>query len=105
MEFGGVPPVVGVSDAAHARSLGSEPFASLARIRSRHSASVGLGMSSLPHWRFEYFRGKDIGYAIEIGRVRKYRSPFCPIAELGREARRSRSRIFRTSGPHCRARG
>ena len=32
---------------------------------------------------FEYFRGKKFGYAIEIGRVRQYRSPFCPVRRLG----------------------
>jgi len=32
---------------------------------------------------FKYFQGKKLGYAIEIGRVRRYRSPFCPVAELG----------------------
>jgi len=40
---------------------------------------AGIGRRSF----FEYFRGKELGYAIEIGRVRQYRSPFCPIAELG----------------------
>src|SRR2546422_4021249 len=43
--LGGVPPtVLEVSDAVHARSLGSEPFASLARIRSRRTASVSVGI-------------------------------------------------------------
>jgi predicted transcriptional regulator len=32
---------------------------------------------------FEYFEGRSFGYAIEIGRVRRYRTPFCPIEELG----------------------
>jgi len=32
---------------------------------------------------FDYFQGKKLGYAIEIGRVRQYRSPFCPVAQLG----------------------
>lgn len=32
---------------------------------------------------FDYFKGKDVGYAIEIGSVRRYRTPFCPIEQLG----------------------
>jgi predicted transcriptional regulator len=32
---------------------------------------------------FDYFKGKDIGYAIEIGAVRRYRTPFCPVEQLG----------------------
>jgi len=32
---------------------------------------------------FDYFQGKKLGYAIEIGRVRQYRSPFWPVAQLG----------------------
>src|SRR2546429_7219563 len=47
--LGGVPPVLEVSDAVHARSLGSDPFASLAWIRSRHTASVGLDINSSPN--------------------------------------------------------
>lgn len=31
---------------------------------------------------FQYFNGKEIGYALKIGSVRKYKSPFCPFAEL-----------------------
>lgn len=30
-----------------------------------------------------YFRGKALGYAIEIGEVRRYRRPFCPVQSLG----------------------
>jgi len=32
---------------------------------------------------FGYFRGKQAGYAIEIGEVRPYRTPFCPVARFG----------------------
>jgi predicted transcriptional regulator len=32
---------------------------------------------------FGYFEGKKRGYAIKIGHVRQYRSPFCPVAQLG----------------------
>src|SRR3989442_1204917 len=32
---------------------------------------------------FDYFRGADVGYAIEIGEVRKYRNPYCPVEQLG----------------------
>ena len=32
---------------------------------------------------FDYFKGKDIGYAIKIGSVRRYRKPFCPVEHLG----------------------
>jgi len=31
----------------------------------------------------KYFQGKDYGHAIEIGEVRTYKTPFCPIEELG----------------------
>ena len=31
----------------------------------------------------QYFRGKTLGYAIEIGEVRRYRRPFCPVQSLG----------------------
>lgn len=30
-----------------------------------------------------YFRGKDYGYAIQIGNVRKYPKAFCPIEAFG----------------------
>ncbi len=32
---------------------------------------------------FEYFRGKQIAHAIEIGEVRRYESAWCPLRELG----------------------
>ena len=32
---------------------------------------------------FNYFQGKEYGFAIEIGNVRPYEFPFCPIKELG----------------------
>jgi hypothetical protein len=32
---------------------------------------------------FQYFLGKPVGYAIQIGKVRKYRVPFCPVEQLG----------------------
>lgn len=31
----------------------------------------------------EYFRGRDYGYAIEIGEVRVYAAPVCPIEQFG----------------------
>jgi len=39
------------------------------------------GINSEFFWK--YYKGKDYGYAIEIGNVRTYRNPFCPIEELG----------------------
>lgn len=39
------------------------------------------GIDSELFWK--YFEGKDYGYAIEIGEVRPYKVPFCPIEELG----------------------
>ena len=45
--------------------------------RTHHFA----GIDSEFFWK--YFEGKDYGYAIEIGDVRTYRNPFCPIEELG----------------------
>ena len=39
------------------------------------------GIDSEFFWK--YFEGKDYGYAIEIGDVRTYKTPFCPIEELG----------------------
>ncbi len=32
---------------------------------------------------FRYFQGRKIGYAIEIGEVRRYESPYCPVEKLG----------------------
>jgi predicted transcriptional regulator len=32
---------------------------------------------------YKYFHGLEHGYAIAIGEVRVYSSPFCPIEELG----------------------
>lgn len=32
---------------------------------------------------FRYFEGREYGYAIEVGEVRSYRSPFCPIERFG----------------------
>jgi predicted transcriptional regulator len=32
---------------------------------------------------FQYFDGKEFGYALKIGNVRQYKSPFCPVDELG----------------------
>ncbi len=32
---------------------------------------------------FEYFQGRQIGYAIEIGEVRRYERPYCPVEKLG----------------------
>lgn len=32
---------------------------------------------------FNYFDGKEYGHAIEIGEVRPYKKPFCPIEKLG----------------------
>jgi predicted transcriptional regulator len=31
----------------------------------------------------DYFHGKNVGYAIKIGAVREYRSPFCPKERYG----------------------
>jgi predicted transcriptional regulator len=35
------------------------------------------------HLFFRYFKGKEFGYAIEVGRVRIYDKPFSPIEHLG----------------------
>lgn len=32
---------------------------------------------------FQYFDGKEIGYALKIGNVRRYESPFHPVDQLG----------------------
>ncbi len=32
---------------------------------------------------FEYFSGMHIGHAIEIGAVRRYERPFCPVEAMG----------------------
>jgi len=32
---------------------------------------------------FTYFDGLDVGHAIEIGEVRQYDEPFCPVRKLG----------------------
>jgi len=39
------------------------------------------GIDSECFW--EYFSGKDFGHAIEIGKVRPYKMPFCPVKEFG----------------------
>ena len=31
----------------------------------------------------EYFKGVQIGHAIEIGKVKRYKEPYCPIEKLG----------------------
>ncbi|MGE0468663.1 MAG: hypothetical protein AB7L09_07850 [Nitrospira sp.] len=31
----------------------------------------------------EYFKGVQVGHAIEIGRVKRYKDPYCPIKKLG----------------------
>lgn len=32
---------------------------------------------------FEYFRGVQVGHAIEIGKVKRYKDPYCPIEKFG----------------------
>lgn len=32
---------------------------------------------------FWYFQGRSVGYAIKIGKIKKYRSPFCPKETYG----------------------
>ena len=32
---------------------------------------------------FRYFDGKTVGYAIKIGKVTKYRTPYCPTEQHG----------------------
>lgn len=39
------------------------------------------GIDSNYFWK--YFEGREYGHAIEIGDVRPYKIPFCPIEELG----------------------
>lgn len=32
---------------------------------------------------FSYFEGREHGYAIEVGEVRSYERPFCPVERFG----------------------
>lgn len=32
---------------------------------------------------FRYFEGRERGYAIEVGEVRAYQHPFCPVERFG----------------------
>ncbi len=32
---------------------------------------------------FRYFEGREHGYAIEVGEVRAYQRPFCPVERFG----------------------
>lgn len=43
------------------------------------SSAAGIDEKSF----FDYFKGKNVGYAIEIGKVRRYRRPFCPVEHFG----------------------
>lgn len=45
--------------------------------RTRHCAGVDEDAF------FGYFRGRQTGYAIQIGQVRQYAEPFCPIKRFG----------------------
>ena len=31
----------------------------------------------------QYFKGVQVGHAIEIGKVKRYKEPYCPIEKLG----------------------
>lgn len=45
----------------------------------RTHKSAGIGREFF----LKYFEGKDYGHAIEIGKVRLYKMPFCPIEKFG----------------------
>ena len=45
--------------------------------RTRRYAGINKSVFS------KYFRGMKIGHAIEIGQVRRYQTPYCPIEQFG----------------------
>ena len=45
--------------------------------RTRHHAGIDK------EYFYEYFAGREAGHAIQIGAVRKYADPFCPLDRLG----------------------
>lgn len=47
----------------------------------------------------KYFQGRDYGHAIEIGQVRPYKTPFCPIKHLGIRPPQSFVYLSFNSGP------
>jgi len=57
-------------------SIISEPLDLLWR-RTRKYAGIDMTLF------YEYFNGLEKGYAIEIGDVRLYKEPFCPVKKLG----------------------
>jgi len=58
------------------RSVIGEPLPSLWE-RTRRFAGIE------EDFFFRYFEGREYGYAIEVGEVRTYERPFCPIEHLG----------------------
>lgn len=57
-------------------SVITRPLSALWRNTQRHA---GIDKDFF----YAYFRGREIGHAIEIGEVRRYDKPFCPTEELG----------------------
>ena len=47
---------------------------------------------------FRYFQGREYGHAIEIGEVRPFKAPFCPIRTLGIRPPQSFVYLHSTSG-------
>jgi predicted transcriptional regulator len=58
------------------RSIISQPLQTLWN-RTKQFAGIG------EDYFFRYFQGREYGHAIEIGEVRPYKNPFCPIERLG----------------------
>lgn len=50
-----------------------------ASLWTRTRAAAGIDRASF----FEYFDGREVGYAIQIGKVRRYRTPLCIRATFG----------------------
>lgn len=58
------------------RSIVTESVETLWELTKR---SAGIGEDLF----YRYFAGRDYGHAIEIGEVRPYKIPFCPVEYLG----------------------
>ena len=73
------------------RSIISDPVQSL---WNRTKSFAGIG----EEYFFKYFHGKKYGHAIEIGEVRPFETPFCPIRTLG--IRPPQSFVYLRSNSH-----
>lgn len=58
------------------RSIISQPLQTL---WNRTKIFAGIG----EEFFFRYFHGREYGHAIEIGEVRPYKAPFCPVERFG----------------------